>query len=91
MELSQPCGELVGICTLEIAVLTIPRTIYDIDGPKIADDFYENLCKNNGFSATETSRPDSSQAARALHLAVTKLRAEGVSFARWLPFIHLGQ
>ena len=30
------------------------------------------------------------EAARALHLAVTKLRSENVSFARWVPFIHLG-
>lgn len=38
-----------------------------------------------------TNAPDITQAARALHLAVAKLRSEGVSFARWVPFIHLGQ
>ena len=36
-------------------------------------------------------RPDITQAAQALHLAVAKLRAENVSFARWVPFIHLGR
>ena len=34
--------------------------------------------------------PDTTQAARALH-AVAKLRSENVSFARWVPFIHLGR
>ena len=35
--------------------------------------------------------PDTTQAARALHYAVTKLRSENVSFTRWVPFIHLGR
>jgi hypothetical protein len=39
----------------------------------------------------ETSGPDTTQAARALHFAVTKLRSENVSFVRLVPFIHLGR
>ena len=57
----------------------------------VADAFYENLFKKTDFTAVDTSGPDISQAARALHYAVAKLRAEGVPFTRWVPFIHLGR
>jgi hypothetical protein len=63
----------------------------DVDGPKIADTFYQILFEANNSAITNTSRLDVKHAARALHLAVAKLRAEGVSFARWVPFIHLGK
>ncbi|KIM87777.1 hypothetical protein PILCRDRAFT_3527 [Piloderma croceum F 1598] len=63
----------------------------DVDGPEIADKFYEILFKTNDSTMTSTSRPDTNQTARALYLAVAKLRAEGVSFARWVPFVHLGR
>ncbi|KAF8512786.1 CHAT domain-containing protein [Gautieria morchelliformis] len=67
-------------------------TIFDEDGPKVADAFYEYLFRDNSSSnAEDTFRPDTTQAARALHVAVAKLRAEGVSFKRWVPFIHLGR
>lgn len=29
--------------------------------------------------------------AKALHLAVVKLRSEGISFVCWVPFIYLGR
>jgi len=64
------------------------RSIADADGPKIADSFYEHLFKNN--NKVDGVGPDMTQAARALHHAVAKLRSENVSFARWVPFIHLG-
>jgi len=56
----------------------------------IADTFYENLFKN-GSTMPADSRPDTTQAARALCLAVAKLCSENVSFLRWVPFIHLGR
>jgi len=64
------------------------RSIADADGPKIADSFYEHLFKNN--NKVDSVGPDMTLAARALHHAVAKLRSENVSFARWVPFIHLG-
>jgi len=75
-------------------------SIADVDGPKIADTFYQHLFQNNSDnlstrSSTAPKPPDSSyfnvtQAAQALHLAVAKLRQESVSFARWVPFVHFG-
>ena len=63
----------------------------DEDGPKVADTFYEKLFPAKS-SAVDLQRghPDTTEAARALHVSVAKLRAEGVSFGRWVPFIHLG-
>jgi hypothetical protein len=65
----------------------VPRSIADVDGPKIANSFYADFFK--GYSST--TGPDTTQAARALHRAVTKLRSENASFVRWVPFIHLGR
>ena len=65
------------------------RSIADADGPKIADSFYERLFKD--CNKVDNVGPDMMQAARALHHAVAKLRSENVSFARWVPFIHLGR
>ena len=66
------------------------RSISDTDGPKIADTFYQNLFKEHVSTTNDDFGPDTTQAARALHLAVAKLRSEGVPFVRWVPFIHLG-
>ena len=68
--------------------LIISRSISDVDGPKIADSFYKNLFKE---CATSQAGPDPAQAARALHLAVAKLRSDKVSFVSWIPFVHLGR
>lgn len=84
MELLQPCGKQV--VSSGYIGLIIFRSIADVDGPKIADTFYHNL-----FKRTASSGPDTSQAARALHIAVARLRSENVSFVRWVPFIHLGR
>ena len=65
----------------------------DEDGPKVADTFYENLFPGNDSGVDlQCGHPDTTEAARALHVSVAKLRAEGVPFGRWVPFIpsHLG-
>jgi hypothetical protein len=72
-----------------VQVLTALRSIADADGPKIADTFYENLF--TAGNSHSMSGPDTMQAARALRLAVIKLRSENASFARWVPFVHLGR
>jgi len=59
----------------------------DKDGPKIAHRFYSHLFWSN---TNPPQPPDTTEAARALHIAVNELRAGGCSFARWVTFIHLG-
>ncbi|THH11187.1 hypothetical protein EW146_g8131 [Bondarzewia mesenterica] len=63
-------------------------SIYDEDGPKIVDCFYEHLFQDE--TGVRVSFPDTTRAARALHAAVAKLRKEGKPFARWVPFVHFG-
>ncbi|KAJ7503577.1 hypothetical protein B0H11DRAFT_1673992, partial [Mycena galericulata] len=59
----------------------------DSDGPKIADTFYEYLFKD----CRPESPPDLRKAAKALHLAVKNLyREPGMTFQRWVPFVHYG-
>ena len=60
----------------------------DPDGPVIADEFYSHLFEGH----QDGSHPDTTQAARALHLAVKKLRENlgDKSFLRWVPFVHYG-
>ncbi|KAF7369489.1 CHAT domain-containing protein [Mycena venus] len=63
----------------------------DLDGPKIADAFYEYLFKDCDPHSNPPVVPDLTQAAKALHFAVAKLRQEpDISFRRWVPFIHYG-
>jgi hypothetical protein len=63
----------------------------DEDGPKVADTFYEKLLPAKNLGVDLQRAPlDTTEAARALHVSVAKLRAEGVSLERWVPFIHLG-
>ncbi|KAJ7923361.1 CHAT domain-containing protein, partial [Mycena leptocephala] len=60
-------------------------SIMDDDAPQVASDVYAHLF--------ETSPPDSTRAAEALHLAVRRLQEQpGVnkSFLHWVPFIHFG-
>jgi hypothetical protein len=69
------------------------RSIDDDVAPKVADIFYGHLFQSDHVPpATEIlpTCPDTTQAARALHLAVAKLQAEKFSFTRWVPFIHFG-
>ncbi|KAJ7793808.1 hypothetical protein B0H14DRAFT_2393100, partial [Mycena olivaceomarginata] len=66
-------------------------TMNDNDGPKIADKFYEKLFEDCGLNSTSPIVPDLTNAAEALHLAVSKLRKEpGMTFKRWVPFVHYG-
>ncbi|KAJ7438156.1 CHAT domain-containing protein [Mycena latifolia] len=66
-------------------------SIDDRDGPKIADTFYEHLFKHCDATSDPPVLPELSKAAEALHLAAAKLRKEpGMSFKRWVPFVHYG-
>jgi hypothetical protein len=58
------------------------RAISDVDGPKVAEWFYEELFAKEVI--------DSDAVAYALDSAVSKLRKSGVSLDRWAPFIHIG-
>ncbi|CAG8765862.1 7399_t:CDS:2, partial [Acaulospora colombiana] len=50
----------------------------------IADEFYKHVME-------EGKRPDSREAAEALHIAVQKLRQQpGIQLTDWIPFVHLG-
>jgi hypothetical protein len=63
----------------------------DLDGPKIADTFYEYLFKNCDPNSSPPVLPDLTQAAKALHVAVAKLREEpNIAFRRWVAFVHYG-
>ncbi|KAJ7774138.1 CHAT domain-containing protein [Mycena maculata] len=63
----------------------------DLDGPKIADTFYEHLFRNCDPTANPPVIPDLTEGAHALHLAVAKLREEPeIPFMRWVPFVHYG-
>ncbi|KAJ7668184.1 CHAT domain-containing protein, partial [Mycena rosella] len=55
----------------------------DEDGPVVAETVYGHLFGNG-------QRPQASDASKALQLAVRKMRDDGVSYERWVPFIHLG-
>ncbi|KDQ50729.1 hypothetical protein JAAARDRAFT_211553 [Jaapia argillacea MUCL 33604] len=65
-------------------------SIDDKDGPKVADTFYRHLFSSGGENSGSQTTPDTAEAARALHIAVSKLREERCSLLRWVPFIHLG-
>jgi hypothetical protein len=57
----------------------------DVDGPRIATWFYEDVFKGNHF---EDINPD--DIAYALDAAVCRLRREVNDPMRWAPYIHLG-
>ena len=58
-------------------------SISDKLAPNVAKDVYEQLFQNG-------TTPDYREAARALHVAVGRLRDSNASFEDWLPFIHVG-
>ncbi|KAJ7203312.1 CHAT domain-containing protein [Mycena pura] len=63
----------------------------DLDGPKVADTFYEYLFKDFDPNTVPPQTLDLTKAAEALHFAVLKLRKEpGMTFCRWVPFVHYG-
>ncbi|KAJ7090002.1 CHAT domain-containing protein [Mycena epipterygia] len=73
------------------SVVATMWTMADPDGPKIAETFYEELFKGCDADANPPILPDLTNAAEALHIAVTKLRADpNIPFSRWVPFVHYG-
>jgi CHAT domain-containing protein len=58
-------------------------SMMDEDGPVVAETVYTHLLGSG-------QRPRASEAAKALQLAVRKMRDAGVPYERWVPFIHLG-
>lgn len=55
----------------------------DKDGPVVAEAVYKELFGSGKW-------PQATDAAKALYLAVRKMRADGVPYERWVPFIHIG-
>ncbi|KAJ7709263.1 CHAT domain-containing protein [Mycena metata] len=55
----------------------------DQDGPLIAEVFYSHLFRDG-------RKPQASDTAEALHLAVKELKKRNVPYERWIPFIHMG-
>ncbi|KAJ7208554.1 CHAT domain-containing protein [Mycena pura] len=73
------------------SVVATMWTIQDEDGPKVADKFYEQLFKKCDPNANPPVLPDLTESAEALHYAVAELRkTPGISFRRWVPFVHYG-
>ena len=69
-----------------------PRSIADVDGPNVAENFYESLMtKRMGKQQEGQAFLNTKKGARALHEAVIKLRSDGVPLERWVPFIYLGR
>lgn len=65
------------------SVIATMWSIQDKYAPAVADDVYKHLFVDE--------QPDHTQAAHALHSAVRQLREQpDVSFASWVPFIHVG-
>ncbi|KAJ6566335.1 CHAT domain-containing protein [Mycena capillaripes] len=70
------------------SVVATMWTMADLDGPNIAEKFYQNLFKG---CDTDMGPPNLMKAAESLHIAVAKLRADpNVPFSRWVPFVHYG-
>ncbi|KAJ7607753.1 CHAT domain-containing protein [Roridomyces roridus] len=65
-------------------VIATMWTITDHDAPQVARDVYEYLL--------DSSPPDPTKAAEALHVAIQKLRERSAqkSFFDWVPYIHVG-
>jgi len=64
------------------SVIATMWSMYDEDGPVVADMVYSEMLKDG--------KADHTRAAYALHKAVQKLRSSGRPFLAWMPFIHLG-
>ncbi|KAJ7466495.1 CHAT domain-containing protein [Mycena latifolia] len=55
----------------------------DSDGPLVTEVVYGHLFRGG-------RRPEAGEAAKALQLAVRKMRNAGIAHERWMPFIHMG-
>ena len=64
------------------SVIATMWSMYDKDGPVVADVVYSELLKDG--------KADHTRAAYALHKAVQKLRSSGRPLLAWMPFIHMG-
>ena len=64
------------------SVIATMWSMYDEDGPVVADAVYAEMLKDG--------KADHTRAAYALHQAVQKLRVSGRPFLAWMPFIHMG-
>ncbi|THU94297.1 hypothetical protein K435DRAFT_860746 [Dendrothele bispora CBS 962.96] len=63
-------------------------SIYDQDGPIVADHFYRHLTAS---ANSQYGTPSTEHTASALHFAVNRLRTDRkCSFTRWVSFIHIG-
>lgn len=56
--------------------------MYDADGPRMAQWFYEALLKKEEIDLDDIPY--------ALDTAIQKLRAEGAPAARWATYMHMG-
>jgi CHAT domain-containing protein len=64
-------------------VIATMWSIGDHDAPQVADVVYAHLFKSR--------KPDATQAAHALHVAVEELRQKNPSsYLSWVPYIHIG-
>lgn len=57
-------------------------SIDDMDGPVVTKAIYSAIYRTSGF--------DGRLVAAALHRIVSRMRAKGTPFERWVPFISLG-
>ncbi|KAJ7272337.1 CHAT domain-containing protein [Mycena rebaudengoi] len=64
-------------------VIATMWSMMDEDGPAVAETVYSHLLGSG-------KRPRASEAAKALQLAVQKMRDARVPHEQWVPFIHLG-
>ncbi|KAJ1301890.1 hypothetical protein OPQ81_000730 [Rhizoctonia solani] len=66
------------------SVIATMWSIWDRDGPFVADKVYGAILKDGKFDCRES--------AKALHYAISALRKEigDDKFTRWVPFIHVG-
>ncbi|KAJ6514335.1 CHAT domain-containing protein, partial [Mycena vitilis] len=71
------------------SVVATMWSMHDPDGPEIAEDFYGHLFRNADVNVRPCWSPDLTESARALHLAIAKLRRK-VPLTRWVPFVHFG-
>ncbi|CAE6498360.1 unnamed protein product [Rhizoctonia solani] len=64
------------------SVIATMWPVRDIDAPEVANVVYEQLLVEEKMSCRRS--------AVALHLALDRLRGNGVELAYWIPFVHFG-
>ncbi|TFK27621.1 hypothetical protein FA15DRAFT_754188 [Coprinopsis marcescibilis] len=75
-------------------VVSTMWSVFDLEAPKVAKDFYEHLLKANGAGNGGQTQLDSRHAAVAMHQAIGKLRERigdsELSLISWVPYVHFG-